>query len=128
MSYKADSSLFDKVTLPTAANGTTSRSFSVPRGARVLAIHCPDLTVDATLTVEGLDPLDSDQASETWRTVAVAVIAAGALGMCTLSGIPDNQTTVIPVADLGGGIFRFVASAGQTGAADALTIRLSWGF
>jgi len=127
VSYKADNSIFDKVTLPTVTDGTLSRSFSAPNGAKVLTIHNPTLTGSATLAIQVLDPQDSDQAAENWRQLKVLVIAAAAAAYTVVDAIPTGSAVTIPVAALGGGIFRFVASAAQTGAPDNGTILIRWG-
>lgn len=127
MSYKATNSIFDKVTIPDATDGTASRSFSIPKGAKTVAIHVPDLVGANTLKIQALQPRDNDQQAETWKDVSATVITGTSPTYCALSGIPENAVTTLPVAALGGGIFRFVASGAQTGAADALTIYLDWG-
>ena len=126
MSYKADNSIFDKVTLPTVTDGTISRSFSAPNGAKVVTIFNPTLTGSATLAIEALAPQDGDQSAETWLPLKVIILTA-TIGFMTVTTIPTGSAVTFPVAALGGGIFRFIASAAQTGAPDNGTILLRWG-
>jgi len=116
----------DKVLIPDTVNGTNSRPFTAPKGAKVLTIHAPALTGGATLKIQAVDPQDNDQQSETWRDASAAVIAA-TIAFCALTTIPGNAATTIPAAALPTGPMRFVASAAQTGAIDNETILLSWG-
>jgi hypothetical protein len=126
MSYKAWNALYDKVTLPDATNGTFSRPFTVPDGAKVVAIHVPDLVgVGTTVLVQSLRPPEQDNEAEVWTPVSVFDLTDGTFE--ALDAIPESAVTTLPATALGFGVHRFVASAAQTGAPDALTIHLVWG-
>src|SRR5262245_35333937 len=126
MSYKATNYLWDKVTIPDATDGSNSRSFSIPHHAKSVTIHLPDFVGAATTAkVQALRPQENDQAAETWTDVTVFDLTDGTFE--ALYAFPESTVVTLPVTALGGGIFRFVTSAAQTGAADALTIYLGWG-
>lgn len=127
MSSQATDRVFTKVTIPDTVNGTNSRAFTIPKGAKTMTIHAPSLTSSATLKIQALDPQDNDQASDTFRDLS-AVVIASAIAFCALATIPGNAATSIPVAALASGPHRFVASAAQTGVVDNETILVSFGF
>ena len=118
--------VFDKILIPDTLDGQNSRAFSVPKGAKVMTIHAPDLPVATTYAIQAADPRDSDFETLVWRTLVVVVITA-TIGFMTVTGIPDNQAVTIPVAALGGSVLRFVASVGVTGGIDSQTIKVTWG-
>jgi len=126
MSYKAWNSPYDIVYMPTLVNGTLSQPFSVPKGAKSVAIHVPTLVgVATTILIEALQPPVSANVTEVWDEVFVFDLTDGTTEQ--LNAIPEEQVTTLPVTALGGGVFRFVASAAQTGAVDAISIYLVWG-
>jgi hypothetical protein len=127
MSESFGQNVFEKVTIPDAVNGTNSRAFSAPRGAKTMTLHIPSLTSGATVKIQAADPRGGDQDALTWRDISAAVITA-TIGFCALTTIPGNAATTIPVAALGAGALRLVASAAQTGAVDNETILITWGF
>jgi hypothetical protein len=127
MSAKVWNAVWDAVTLPTTTNGTNSQPFSVPKGAKSVGIHVPDLVgVASTVHIEALQPPVSEGVTEVWTAVSVFDLTDGTVE--ALNAIPESAVTTLPTSALGGGVFRFVASAAQTGSADALTIYLVWGF
>ncbi len=110
------------VTMPTATDGTNSRPVAVPRGAKAVTIFVPALVgVASTLLIQSLTP-DDDGATEVWTTITVFDLTDGTFE--ALDALPESTVVTIPVSALGGGVIRFVASAAQTGAADAITIKL----
>lgn len=125
MSYKAWNVIHDKVLIPDATNGTNSRPFSIPKGAKMMTIFVPDLVgVGTTLLVQALQPQDQEGQSETWVAVGCFDLTDGTIE--ALDAIPESAATTLPITATGGGILRFVASAAQTGAADALTIYITY--
>ena len=118
-----------KVTIPTAVNGSDSRPFSVPQGAKVMMVFVPDLVgAGTTLKLQALAPQVDDVSTETWLDVGAFDLTAGGAGApIVIDQIPESACTTIPISAVGGGPFRFTASAAQTGAADALVIRLRFG-
>ena len=128
MSYKATTTVWDKVTLPTAVDGTESRPFSIPKGASSVTFHVPDLVGAATLKIQALTPQDGDRDTEVWTDLKYADMAATTLGFVAIAAIPESSAITFPGVSLGGGILRFVASGAQTGAADALTVRIGWNY
>jgi len=129
MSDSFGHNILEKVLLPDTVNGQNSRPFSVPRGAKTCTLHVPDLVGAATtLKVQAADPRSGDAESLTFRDLSAPVISGAAFTYSTVSAIAESAATVIPVTALGGGVLRLVASAAQTGAVDALTVLLTWGF
>jgi len=117
-----------KVTMPTVVNGTDSRPFSVASGAKVMSVYVPDLVGAATtLKLQALAPQVDDVDAETWLDVATFNLITGANPPIVLDEIPELACTTIPVSATGAGPLRFVASVAQTGAADAISIRLRFG-
>lgn len=118
---------FDAVTLPTSTNGTSSRQFTVPQGAKSMTIILPDLVGVATTAKlqVGTPTVLNNEATLTFTDLTVFDLTDGSFE--ALDGLPESTAVVIPVTAVGGGILRFVTSAAQTGAADALTIYVVWG-
>lgn len=119
--------VWQNVTLPDSADGTDSQPFSVPRGAKVVTIVVPTLVgASSTVKLQVQSPAVSADESASWSDLGVFDLTDGTRE--ALDGIPEELSTTLPVSALGAGVLRFVASAAQTGAADAITIKLIWGF
>src|SRR5437870_3507340 len=100
--------------MPDTANGSNSRSFSVPKGAKNAVIFFPDLTGAGTCKIQVLQPQDSDQAAEVWTDALVVIYAAGAtITTLTLAGFADSSSYVLPTTGLGGATMRFVSTVAQ---------------
>jgi hypothetical protein len=114
-------SLTGYVAMPLAGQTVNGAPFSVPKGAFAMTIHCPTLAGGpATLTIQALDP-DTDQASETWRTIS----AATGVTLVPLTAIAASGIAITyQLAQIGGGVLRFVASADQSAA--PITIKVSF--
>jgi hypothetical protein len=129
MSYKATDYTFDTVKMPDTANGSNSRSFSVPRGAKTAVFFVPDLTGAGTCSLQVLQPQGGDQDAETWVALSAVVYAAGAtIGAMVMAGFADSTAYVVPVQGLGGATIRFVSTVAQGATVDAFTIFVVWGF
>jgi hypothetical protein len=116
---------FDAITLPDATNGTASRAFSVPKSARGVTFIVPDLVgVATTVLLQTMTPPTQDGATPTWVALSAFDLTDGTVE--ALDAIPESAATSLPATALGGGMLRFVASAAQTGAPDALTIYAVW--
>jgi hypothetical protein len=126
MSYKAVA-VFDKVTLPTVADGDTSRPFSVPSGAKSLTVFIPSVAGTPTFKVQALVPPDGDQDTEVWLDLSYMPLDAAGGAPTALDGLPESTAIALPVSAFGGGVFRFVASATLTSTpADSVTIRVAY--
>lgn len=107
------------VAMPTSGGTVNSDEFSAPRGSQAIVVHLPALAGAATLKLQALDPLDSS----TWRDVKIYDLSAGTLNAVT---IPNGSNAVtLPTAAIGAGVFRWVASADQSGAPTTITIVFS---
>lgn len=108
------------VAMPATGETVNSAPFSVPKGAFSLAIHAPTSFVGGgTVKIQSLDP-DDDQAAEAWRDVQWVNLADGTF--IAADQIPQNKVTTIPVAAIGGGVLRFVATTDQSGAATVIKV------
>lgn len=125
MSAKVWNGPYDRVFLPDATNGTNSRPFSVPKGARAATIFIPDLVgVGTTVLIQSLQPPLQENETEVWVNISVFDLTDGSFEV--LDALVESTCVTLPVTALGTGVLRFVASAAQTGAADALEIRVLW--
>ncbi len=116
---------YERVLLPTSTNGTDSDPFAVPAGAKAGTFFVPALVgTGATLKLQGLKPALQDNETEAWSDLTVFDVSDGSFE--ALDGLVESTTVVIPTSILGGGVLRFVASEAQTGAADALEVRVLW--
>jgi hypothetical protein len=103
-----------KVLIPIAGGTVNSEPFPVPKGSIVMQIHVPALTGATTVKLQALEPPDSDVDTDTWRDVSCFNLADGTL--IALDGIAEDAVTVLPVAAVGGGVLRFVATNSQAAA------------
>jgi len=104
-----------KVRMPIAGGTVNSEPFTVPKGALAMTVHCPTTTGPGTMSIQTLEPADDDQVSETWRNVSMSLnsaVTTTALTAITLS----NLAVTYPLAAVGGGQLRFVASQDQSAA------------
>ncbi len=109
------------VTLPDVTNGVNSRPFKVPRGAKSLTIYIPDLVgAGTTLALQALTP-NIDGSTEVWTTISIFNVVDGTFNL--IDGLVELTAVTIPCTATGGYILRFVASAAQAGAADAITVK-----
>jgi len=130
MSYKANTGMYENVTLPTVTDGDLSQSFIVPKGAKVCTLHLPDLIgAGTTVKFQTLPPPDSDFIAEVWTDLETVVVASP-ITFALVQGFIELHTYSIPVTVLGGGgtNLRLKTSAAQTGAPNVLTAKVSWGF
>jgi hypothetical protein len=104
---------YERPLMPIAGGTVNSEPFSVPKGAKSMAIHCPGLASNSTLAIQSLAPKLDDQESDVWDSVFVFNLADGST--VHLDGIPEEQVTVIPTSATGGGRLRFVAADDQSG-------------
>lgn len=126
MSYVSWNGIIEVVKLPTATNGTNSNPFVMPKGAKSLQIHVPALVgAAATLLIQALQPKLQDNETDVWTGVTVFDLTDGTFE--ALDALPESTVVTIPATALGGGVFRFVASEAQTGAAEAIEVRIVWG-
>ena len=115
-----------RITCPESGDTVNSEPFTIPRGAKSVAIHIGANALGAiTWSVEALTPVvDVDglaRAAETWTAVAVFDLTDGSFE--ALDGIPESQVTVIPVTAFGGGgVYRFVASADISAEPEIITL------
>lgn len=125
MSYKAWNTINDFVTMPDATDGTDSKPFSAPKDVKAMRVHIPALVGTATtIKLQALDPEVGDGEDESWGDVTVFDVADGSFE--PIDALPESTVVVLPASITGGGVFRWVASAAQTGAIDAITIKVVW--
>jgi hypothetical protein len=99
-----------KPNMPTSGGTVNSDAIMIPRGSNVVSIHMPALVSAATYKLQALDPKDQT----TWRDIQVFNLSSG--GIQALATVPNGSAvTTFPCSALGGGIFRVVASADQSG-------------
>jgi formate-dependent nitrite reductase membrane component NrfD len=99
--------------MPAPGETVNSAAFTVPRGAYTMTVHCPALASAATVAIQVLEPQGDDQVTDAWRT---ASSVAGVTLTAYTGMVLTNTASTIPIAALGGGVMRFVASATQAGA------------
>jgi hypothetical protein len=124
MSQAVITGKYDKVTYPSAANGTKSRPFAVPRGAKSAVIFAP--ATGGNWDIQAVPPPDSDQVTLTSQALSYIAqpTAAGAAILVTLTGFAASSAVAIDAHLLGGGIFMFSSAAVST--IDSLTFLISW--
>lgn len=119
---------WDAVKIPDTVNGSNSRAFSVPRGAKTAVFYFPDLSGTPTCKVQVLTPQASDKAAEVWVDLTAVIFATGAgIGSMSMAGFQESTAYSLPIQGLGGATMRFVASAAQGATVDAFTIFVVWG-
>jgi hypothetical protein len=90
-----------------------------------MRVHIPALVGTATtIKLQALDPEVGDGEDESWGDVTVFDVADGSFE--PIDALPESTVVVLPASITGGGVFRWVASAAQTGAIDAITIKVVW--
>ena len=115
-----------RVLLPDATDGTDSREFVVPEGSKVMVVHVPALVgVASTLKLQAQERKLTDAETAVWGDITVFNLTDGTF--TALDGLPESTVVTIPVSAIGPGPLRFVASAAQTGAIDAITIPVLFG-
>jgi hypothetical protein len=115
--------LIDRIPMPESGGTTSSGSFRVPKGAKVVTIYTPDLATSTSLVLYGLMPSTTVEASQSWVALEVFSLVDGSL--VALDGLTESKAITLPVAALGGGLLKFVAADTQAGA--PTTIHLVWG-
>jgi hypothetical protein len=114
-----------RVTLPDAVDGTDSREFAVPEGMVTMVVHVPSLVgTGATLKLQTKAHQLTDDESASWVDIDYMIDDGS---FTALDGLLESTTVVIPVLYTGPGPLRFVASEAQTGAVDAITVRVTFG-
>lgn len=81
---------------------TSTNSFNIPAGTGAITFIVPDLTTDATVSVEALDPVN--------KTAWAAVNAYDPISAANTPVVLDESTyQVVPASALGCGTFRLTA-------------------
>lgn len=110
------------VLLPASGETVNSQGFNFPRGGIGLIVHVPTLASGGdTVKLQSLANQLDNVESETWRDVKVFNLADGSF--TAIAALPSNSCTTLPLAAIGGGVFRWVASADQS--ASPVTIRMN---
>lgn len=102
-----------KPRMPILGGTVNSEPITIPQGSLSVTIHIPTLAGAATVLLQVLDPITPDPVTGTWRPLTVFNLSAG--GVQALAAMAGNQAITLPVAALGGGVFRLVASSDQSG-------------
>jgi hypothetical protein len=119
---------WEAVKIPDTANGSNSRSFGVPRGAKTATFFFPDLNGTPTCKVQVLTPQFGDQDADVWIDLIAVIFSVGAnIGSMNIAGFQESTAYSIPIQGLGGANMRFVASSAQGATVDAFTIYVLWG-
>lgn len=115
-----------RVTMPDATDGTNSREFAVPEGAKVMVIHVPALVGTATtVKLQTKAHQLTDDETAVWGDITVFNLSDGTF--TALDGMLESTVVTVPVSATGPGPLRLVASAAQTGAVDVITIGIIYG-
>ena len=114
--------------MPLSGQTVNGAPFTIPRGARSIAIHCPALAgggAPDSVKIQCLQPVSSiEVTTETWTDAYVFNLADGTT--IQLDGIPESQVTTIPTSALGSAVIRFVATADQSGAATTIPVFMNF--
>src|SRR5437016_1808139 len=80
--------------MPAVGQTVNSEPFAIPRAAKTMVIHFPDLAGAGTISLQSLNPQIAADGTETWTTVRViATDSAGAVIVATpapISGLTDT--------------------------------------
>lgn len=116
-----------RVRMPAAGDTVNSEPFSLPRNTKALLLFiATTLAGAATLALQALEPtVDVDAGTENWRAVAVYNLSTPGTNAISLTNAQASGAISFPVTGLGGGVFRWVASADQSGAAQTFHMLFS---
>jgi hypothetical protein len=125
VSYPVWNGPLDKVVIP--SNGTDSGLFSMPDNALGVVFFIGTLSNAATVKIQALQPKDGDKDSDVFADL-FTILTGGAtvtLSQVSALGSTSNATAYgFDASVLGAGVFKFVASASQSGG--AVTINIGW--
>lgn len=117
-----------RVRMPVTGGTVNSETFTLPRNTKALTLFiATTLAGVATLKLQALEPtVDVDAGTENWRDVVVYNLSTPGTNAISLTNAQtNNQAITFPVTGLGGGTFRWVASADQSGAAQTFHMIIS---
>lgn len=108
--------------MPAVGGTVNSETFTLPRNAKALTLFIASaLAGAATMLLQALEPTEAtgvDTGTENWRPVLVYNLNTPGTAAIGLTNAQTNNVAVtFPVTGLGGGTFRWVASADQSAAA-----------
>lgn len=115
---------FDNVTYPSAASGTTSRIFSVPKGAISCVVFPPNAA--GAWNVVCVPPPDGDQTTLSTQALVFAAQPAtdGAAIEVTMTAFTANTAIAFDACMFGGGLLAFTGAS--SAAVDSLTFKVVW--
>jgi hypothetical protein len=115
------------VNMPTPGGTTASDPFEVPQSARGINVFMGDLGSGVTWKIQVLTPPnDIENDTEVWTDMwTVSLPTTTPAVAVQMSGFARNQTTSIPATMIGGGVYRIVATADQSGA--PFTFKITFG-
>src|SRR5262245_50088820 len=109
MSQAVWHSNWDSVTIvASAAAGTASTNFSMPKGALGCTIFIPQLTASVTLELDSVRPKLNDQDTETIAPLSTVLTGAAAVTKSTVDGFGSSSAATAYSMDagvLGAGVF-----------------------
>ena len=123
MSYPS-AQTFDNVTYPSAASGTTSRFFTVPKGAISCIVFPPNAA--GAWNIQAVPPPDGDQVTLAPQALSYAAQPAtdGPSIEVTMTAFTANTAIAFDACMFGGGILCFTGAS--SAAVDSLTFKVVW--